>query len=97
MKRSSFSEEQIACALRLAESGTPVVDVCRHVRGLNRQSRNAKIELFSLALQSAKKRKQPVPITARQVPFRAQQAPGATNSGLLLLGRHHQHHTAMLP
>jgi hypothetical protein len=34
MKRSSFSEEQIACALRLAESGTPVVDVCRHVRGL---------------------------------------------------------------
>lgn len=29
MKRSRFSEEQIAYALRLAESGTPVVDVCR--------------------------------------------------------------------
>lgn len=28
MKRSRFSEEQIAYALRLAESGTPVVDVC---------------------------------------------------------------------
>ena len=28
MKRSRFSEEQIAYALRLAESGTLVVDVC---------------------------------------------------------------------
>ncbi len=31
MKRSRFSEEQIACAPRLAESGTPVVDVCRQI------------------------------------------------------------------
>ncbi len=31
MKRSRFSEEQIAYALRLAESGTPVVDVYRQV------------------------------------------------------------------
>ncbi|WP_332748984.1 transposase [Hydrogenophaga sp.] len=31
MKRSRFSEEQIAYALRLAESGTPVVDVCRQI------------------------------------------------------------------
>ncbi|WP_353734662.1 transposase [Ralstonia sp.] len=31
MKRSRFSEEQIAYALRLAESGTPVVDVCRQL------------------------------------------------------------------
>ena len=31
MKRSGFSEEQIAYALRLAESGTPVVDVCRQI------------------------------------------------------------------
>jgi putative transposase len=31
IKRSRFSEEQIAYALRLAESGTPVVDVCRQV------------------------------------------------------------------
>ncbi|AKM29335.1 Hin recombinase [Pandoraea faecigallinarum] len=31
MKRSRFSEEQIAFALRLAESGTPVVDVCRQL------------------------------------------------------------------
>ncbi len=29
MKRSNFSEEQIAYALRQAESGTPVGDVCR--------------------------------------------------------------------
>jgi hypothetical protein len=29
MKRSKFSEEQIAYALRQAESGTPVPDVCR--------------------------------------------------------------------
>ncbi len=31
MKRSRFSEEQIAYALRQAESGTPVGDVCRQV------------------------------------------------------------------
>jgi len=31
MKRSRFSEEQIAYALRLAESDTPVVDVCRQI------------------------------------------------------------------
>jgi putative transposase len=31
MKKSRFSEEQIAYALRLAESGTPVVDVCRQI------------------------------------------------------------------
>ncbi len=31
MKRSRFTEEQIAYALRLAESGTPVVDVCRQI------------------------------------------------------------------
>lgn len=31
MKMSSFTEEQIAYALRLGESGTPVVDVCRQI------------------------------------------------------------------
>ena len=31
MKRSRFSAEQIAYALHLAESGTPVVDVCRQI------------------------------------------------------------------
>lgn len=31
MKRSKFSEEQIAFALRQAESGTAVADVCRQV------------------------------------------------------------------
>jgi len=31
MKRSKFSEQHIAYALRLAESGTPVVDVCRQI------------------------------------------------------------------
>lgn len=31
MKRSRFTEEQIAYALRLAEGGTPVADVCRQL------------------------------------------------------------------
>ena len=29
MKKSSFTEEQIAYALRQADAGTPVADVCR--------------------------------------------------------------------
>lgn len=31
MKRSKFSEEQVAFALRQAEGGTPVRDVCRQL------------------------------------------------------------------
>ena len=31
MKRSKFSEEQIIYALRQAESGTPIGDVCRQL------------------------------------------------------------------
>ena len=31
MKRSRYTEEQIAYALRQAEAGTPVGDVCRHM------------------------------------------------------------------
>jgi putative transposase len=31
MKKSRFTEEQIAYALRLADSGTPVADVCRQI------------------------------------------------------------------
>jgi putative transposase len=31
MKESRFTEEQIAYALRLAESGMAVVDVCRQI------------------------------------------------------------------
>ena len=31
MKRSKFSEEQVAFALRQAESGTPVSEVCRQL------------------------------------------------------------------
>lgn len=31
MKRSKFSEEQVAYALRQAESGTPVADICRQL------------------------------------------------------------------
>ena len=34
MKKSRFTEEQIAYALRLADSGTPVTDVCRRNRHL---------------------------------------------------------------
>lgn len=31
MKKSRYSEEQVAYALQLAESGTPVADVCRQI------------------------------------------------------------------
>ncbi len=31
MKRSKFSEEQIAYALRQADAGTPVGDICRQL------------------------------------------------------------------
>lgn len=31
MKRSKYSEEQITYAIRQAESGTPVGDVCRQL------------------------------------------------------------------
>ena len=31
MKKSRYTEEQVAYALRLAESGTPVADVCRQM------------------------------------------------------------------
>ena len=31
MKKSRFTEEQTAYALRLADGGTPVVDVCRRI------------------------------------------------------------------
>ena len=31
MKTSKFTEEQVAYALRLSESGTPVADVCRQM------------------------------------------------------------------
>ena len=31
MKRSKFSEEQIAYVLRQVEAGSPVADVCRQV------------------------------------------------------------------
>lgn len=31
MKKSRFSEAQIAYSLRMVESGTPVVDVCHQI------------------------------------------------------------------
>ena len=31
MKKSRYTEEQVAYALRLAESRTPVTDVCRQI------------------------------------------------------------------
>ena len=32
MKRSKFTEEQIVYAIRQAESGTPIGDLCRQLR-----------------------------------------------------------------
>ena len=37
MKKATFSEEQIAYALRQAEAGTPVVEVCRKL-GVSEQT-----------------------------------------------------------
>jgi putative transposase len=37
MKKSKFTEEQIAYALKQAESGTPVLDVCRRL-GISEQT-----------------------------------------------------------
>ena len=37
MKKSKFTEEQIAYALRQAEGGTPVLDVCRKL-GVSEQT-----------------------------------------------------------
>ena len=37
MKRSRYTNEQIACALRQAESGTPVGEVCRKM-GISEQT-----------------------------------------------------------
>ena len=37
MKTSKFTEEQIALALRQAEAGTPVADICRKL-GVSEQS-----------------------------------------------------------
>lgn len=37
MKKSKFTEEQVAYALRQAESGTPVLDVCRKL-GISEQT-----------------------------------------------------------
>jgi putative transposase len=37
MKRKRFTEEQIAYALRQAESGTPVAEICRKL-GVTEQS-----------------------------------------------------------
>lgn len=37
MKKSKFTEEQIAYALRQVESGTPVLDVCRKL-GVSEQT-----------------------------------------------------------
>ena len=37
MKKTAFSEEQIAYALRQAETGTPVADICRKL-GVSEQT-----------------------------------------------------------
>ena len=42
MKKSRYTEEQIAFALRQAEGGTPVADVCRQM-GVSEASVNAEV------------------------------------------------------
>ena len=37
MKKTAFTEEQIAYALRQAETGTPVADICRKL-GVSEQT-----------------------------------------------------------
>lgn len=37
MKRKRFTEEQISCALRQAEGGTPVAEICRKL-GVSEQT-----------------------------------------------------------
>ena len=37
MKKTKFSDEKIACILRLAEAGTPTIEVCRDGRPLGRR------------------------------------------------------------
>ena len=38
MRKSHFTEEQIAHALRQAETGTPVTEVCRAMMGVSEQT-----------------------------------------------------------
>ena len=42
MKKSRFTEEQIIYALRLADSGTAVVDVCRQISASRNCAKDAK-------------------------------------------------------
>ena len=52
-ERKNYSEEQVAYALRLAESGTPVADVCRSgVRGSSAHFRRARAELAAQPYRS---------------------------------------------
>lgn len=45
MKKSRFSEEQIAYALRMAVGGTPIVDVCRPDRQLRGHALHVEVEM----------------------------------------------------
>ena len=49
MKKSRYSEEQVAYALRLAESGTPVADVCRQTGIAERPSTSGRRSSAALA------------------------------------------------
>ena len=55
MKKSEFPEEHVAYALRLAESGTPVGDVCRQMgiseRPFTSRGRDALTSALRLLLQ----------------------------------------------
>nr|QTX01511.1 Insertion element ISR1 10 kDa protein A3 [Achromobacter sp.] len=57
MKRSRFSEEQIAYALRLAESGTPVIDVCRQIGRVRSDVLHVEEEVGDLGVTELKRLK----------------------------------------
>lgn len=50
MKRSGFSEEQVAYVLRLADSVTPMIDVCRQI-GVTELKRLKKLETENARLK----------------------------------------------
>lgn len=59
MKKSRFSEEQIAFALRQAESGVPIVEVCREMGVWERTFYRWKTQLAGMGVAEVRRLKQP--------------------------------------